>query len=217
MNKKILIVSLLLNVFLVSALLFTAMSLFPIPKPKNVVLFFDDGWRNQYSEAYPILRKFGFTATFGIVTDSLSHPTSDYGLTEEEILDLNNHGMEIASHTHSHPLMWNFNLSEIQFELAESKTILEKIIGKVSTFIVPYEESNSLIDSLVFQIYDYERPSGKAIFVSNQTLEKFSSLVKENSFLVFHKIENVSLFEEQIRWLVLNNFKGISFKLWNER
>jgi peptidoglycan/xylan/chitin deacetylase (PgdA/CDA1 family) len=217
MNKKILTISLLLNAFLVSALLFTAMSLFPIPKPKNVVLFFDDGWRNQYSEAYPILRKFGFTATFGIITSSISFFTSDYGLTEKEILDLNNHGMEIASHSHSHPLLWNLNFSEIKSELTVSKVILEKIVGKVSTFIIPYEESNSLIDSLVFQIYDYERPSGKSIFISNQTLEEFSSLVKENSFLVFHKIENLALFEEQIRWLVLNNFKGISFKSWNER
>src|SRR3569832_860135 len=41
-----------------------------IPK-RSVVITFDDGWENQYRHAFPILRRFGLTATFFVFTDPI--------------------------------------------------------------------------------------------------------------------------------------------------
>ena len=36
---------------------------------RKVCLFFDDGWKNQFDEALPVLKEFGFKASFGVITD----------------------------------------------------------------------------------------------------------------------------------------------------
>ncbi|MEM3056560.1 MAG: polysaccharide deacetylase family protein, partial [Candidatus Bathyarchaeia archaeon] len=36
---------------------------------KKVCIFFDDGWKNQFDVALPVLKDFGFKATFSIITD----------------------------------------------------------------------------------------------------------------------------------------------------
>src|SRR5438128_1572619 len=44
----------------------------PLP-PKPIVLTFDDGWRDHYEVAFPILKKYKSIATFFIITDSVGH------------------------------------------------------------------------------------------------------------------------------------------------
>jgi peptidoglycan/xylan/chitin deacetylase (PgdA/CDA1 family) len=39
------------------------------PDAKIVCLFFDDCFQNQYDLAYPVLKQYGFKATFGVITD----------------------------------------------------------------------------------------------------------------------------------------------------
>jgi hypothetical protein len=47
----------------------------PLP-PRPVVLTFDDGYRDAFSEAFPVLEEFGYTATFFVITARLDqgHP-----------------------------------------------------------------------------------------------------------------------------------------------
>jgi hypothetical protein len=40
----------------------------PTIGPKMVILSFDDGWKSQYDNAFPILKEFGFKASFAIIT-----------------------------------------------------------------------------------------------------------------------------------------------------
>jgi len=190
----------------------------PKEKPKLVVLFFDDGWKNQYTIAYPILKKYSFTATFGIIAESLFWNHTTYGFTKEQISDLNKNGMEIASHSHTHSSLLTLTFSDLLFELKESKKVLEEITQtEIVTFILPYDETCNIIDFQIFQIYEYLRPSGRSLLITNQTIGEFSSLVKNNSFIVYHSVENASLFEQQMQWLSDNSFKGISYKEWCER
>ena len=67
---------------------------------KVVILTFDDGYKSQYSNAKPILDKYGFKATFSIVCNYVGN--GDNRMTWEEIRSLRQEGHDIASHTMNH-------------------------------------------------------------------------------------------------------------------
>ncbi|MBI3849168.1 MAG: polysaccharide deacetylase family protein [Verrucomicrobia bacterium] len=73
----------------------------PIPD-KLVVLTFDDSVASQYSVVRPILKRYGFGATF-FITEGFSFPTNkrDY-MTWEQIRELHQDGFEIGNHTRDH-------------------------------------------------------------------------------------------------------------------
>jgi peptidoglycan/xylan/chitin deacetylase (PgdA/CDA1 family) len=78
-----------------------AAALEPIPD-KLVVLTFDDSAKSHHATVRPILKRFGFGATF-FVTEGFDFATNkqDY-MTWEEIAELDRDGFEIGNHTRSH-------------------------------------------------------------------------------------------------------------------
>jgi len=75
--------------------------LLPIPD-RLVVLTIDDGTKTDITEVSPVLRRFGFGATF-YVTDGLrSVKGKDDSLTWDDIRELNREGFEIGNHTENH-------------------------------------------------------------------------------------------------------------------
>src|SRR5436189_6487542 len=69
---------------------------------KLVVLTFDDSVASHHSVVRPILKRYGFGATF-FITEGFSFRTNkqDY-LTWEQIRELHNDGFEIGNHTRDH-------------------------------------------------------------------------------------------------------------------
>jgi len=102
----------------------------------NICLTFDDGFSSDYDLVLPELKKIDATATFFIVTDLLDTPGY---LETEQVKSLSESGMQIGSHSKSHPNFLELNAGERMEELHDSKVILEKIIGKeVTTFSFPF-------------------------------------------------------------------------------
>lgn len=110
---------------------------------RSVAITFDDGLNSQYELACPILRKYGFTATFFITTDKscpefISGKYQDHPLTESQIKQIDCWGFDIGSHTHTHANLKDLDRGRVYNELSESKRILEGILGKkVSYLSVP--------------------------------------------------------------------------------
>jgi peptidoglycan/xylan/chitin deacetylase (PgdA/CDA1 family) len=69
--------------------------------PRPVVLTFDDGYADAYANAFPLLRRFGMTGTFFVVTDWLDTAQLGY-LTWPQAREMAAAGMSIQSHTRSH-------------------------------------------------------------------------------------------------------------------
>lgn len=92
-----------------------------------IVLTFDDGTIDQYLYAFPLLTKYGFTATFFVVTGWINHEGI---LSDENIIEMRKAGMSFGSHTHSHPFLDQLDTTEILYELQESKRILEQILNE---------------------------------------------------------------------------------------
>jgi len=129
--------------------------------PKTAVLFFDDGFYNQYVNAFPILRNYGFTATFGIVTDDigLENANMTFGImNSQQLINLHEAGMEIASHSVRHPYLTTLADSQVMEELVDSKSTLQGIIGSPGfSFIIPYSDATSHTLELINSVYPYYR------------------------------------------------------------
>lgn len=115
---------------------------------KSVILSFDDGSQSQYDYAFPVLKKFNFTATFFIFTSAPGHK---YFLTWDEIKELDAAGMTIGSHTLNHPYLDKItDPKELEKQIIYGKTSLEKHMGKIVDFFAyPFGEYNDQIIEVV--------------------------------------------------------------------
>lgn len=105
---------------------------------RPIVITFDDGYADAYMAAYPILKKYNFSATFYIITGQVGQSER---MTSGQIIDLYKNGMNIGSHTVSHLNLPSLPADELQRQLADSKQYLEQLLGH--------------------KIYDFCYPSGK--------------------------------------------------------
>jgi peptidoglycan/xylan/chitin deacetylase (PgdA/CDA1 family) len=97
----------------------------PLPA-KPVVITLDDGYRDLYTAAYPILKAHGFTAVAYIVSSFVDQ--SPY-VTRAQILEMDRGGIEIASHTVHHANLAGMSYGSAMNELVQSKQWLEQLVG----------------------------------------------------------------------------------------
>ncbi len=97
--------------------------------PKPVVLTFDDGYRDTYEIALPVLKKYGFKSTLFIPAGE-----TDRRLTWEELREMKAAGMEIGSHSFSHRDLGVMTPAQQAAEIERSKEVLDRNLGQDSRF-----------------------------------------------------------------------------------
>lgn len=114
----------------------------PLPA-KPVLITFDDGWENQYTYAFPILKKYHDPAVFYIYSRAVG---VKHFLTWDQVRELQTAGMEIAGHSRTHPELPTIkDIAEMRKELADSKVVIEKELGRpITDFAYPYGEYSDL-------------------------------------------------------------------------
>jgi peptidoglycan/xylan/chitin deacetylase (PgdA/CDA1 family) len=103
--------------------------------PENpILLTFDDGYLDNYSAAWPILRQYGFRATFFIITNSVGPGMMNW----DQLNDLARQRNSIGSHTVHHYDLAMISAKQQKDELSLSKKELENHIGiSVQAFCFP--------------------------------------------------------------------------------
>jgi peptidoglycan/xylan/chitin deacetylase (PgdA/CDA1 family) len=98
----------------------------PLPN-KPIVITFDDGYKDNYTEAFPVLKKLGLKATIFVVSGFVGGKNN---LTWDEIKDMQQSGIiEIGAHTVSHLDLTKLSEKQKWEEIHGSKVAIEEQIG----------------------------------------------------------------------------------------
>lgn len=128
-----------------------------IPK-KSFVVTFDDGYEDNYLNAFPILQKYNFKATIYLVPNQKTNHWEEKNtsvlsnlLNEKQILEMQNSGLiEFGSHTLSHVNLSTITDEQLLSELKESKKEVENITKKeCKAFAYPYGKFDDKIVQFV--------------------------------------------------------------------
>jgi peptidoglycan/xylan/chitin deacetylase (PgdA/CDA1 family) len=110
---------------------------------RRVVITFDDGFQDFYTNAFPILSRYGFNATMFLPTAYIGKATQSFNgvkcLTWGEVRELRNVGVEFGSHTATHPQLKSLKDQDVQREVERSKKTLEEELDcAITSFAYPY-------------------------------------------------------------------------------
>ena len=107
---------------------------------KPVILTFDDGYDDNYTELYPLLQKYNVKATIFVIAAHLGTP---HKMTAEQVKELSDSGLvSIQSHTMTHGRLDAMNEAELIYQLEQSQLTIARLTGKVP-YTICYPEGNS--------------------------------------------------------------------------
>lgn len=115
-----------------------------------VTFRFDDGLKNQYVNAAPVLDDAGFKATFYIITRQIADNNFPGYMSVAQIKDLFARGYEIGAHTQTHPHLTTLTSAQQQNEIVGSRQdILGWNVGPAVSFSYPFGEYDSTTIGIV--------------------------------------------------------------------
>ncbi|MCE5287264.1 MAG: polysaccharide deacetylase family protein [Pelosinus sp.] len=125
----------------------------PLPE-KPVLITFDDGYKDNFTNAFPIMQQYGFTGTIFLITDYISN--NEWYLNWEEIQAMQQRGFVFGSHTLSHTPLTTLSFAEAEKELREPREILEwRLTVPVTYLAYPTGAYNDSIRDLTKEVgYD---------------------------------------------------------------
>ena len=100
---------------------------------KPVIITFDDGYEDNYTNAYPILKEYNFPATVFLISGFIGKPGY---LNNNEILQMQDL-VSFQDHTVTHRSLATLSAAEQEYELSASKQAIETLTGQ-NVFAVAY-------------------------------------------------------------------------------
>jgi len=144
---------------------------------KSVLITFDDGYENNYTYAYPILKKYNAKGNIFLVWSTIGkanhwhNPETEPWInmaTAEMIKEMHTSGIvEFGGHTINHPNLAKIPIDQCEWEIRESKKQIEKLLStQIYAFAYPYGAGarNKEIRGKVFESgyeFDFSFKEGK--------------------------------------------------------
>lgn len=126
---------------------------------RSFVITFDDGYQSVYDHAFPILQRYGFSATVFLTvgrsgqlvdTDRLPPMCSRSMLNWREVKEMHRSGITFGGHTLTHPDLTLLPDEQVEAEVVGGKVAIEDALGTpVETFAYPFGRYNDRCRELV--------------------------------------------------------------------
>ncbi|MGQ8338759.1 polysaccharide deacetylase family protein [Sunxiuqinia sp. A32] len=209
---------------------------------KLVVLTFDDAIASHFSFVAPLLKQYGFGATFYVCEFPPNFNDSTKYMNWRQIKQLDRMGFEVANHTRDHPLLSHLNSVQIsdQLEYIEQKCDSLKIMKPVTFAYPAYDLNQQVLRILTEKEYSFARVGGdrpydpladNPLLISSWSMkstnkEQIYKAFKEAKggkivVLTIHGVPDVEhpwvntspeLFKEYMQYLSDNHYKVISLR-----
>ena len=115
---------------------------------RPVLITFDDGNLDNYTTAFPVMQKYGFTGVLYIIGTYLG---ADKYMDAEQVKEMVDAGWEVGSHSMTHLDLTALDPDQQQSEIIESRRVLETKLGvPVLTFAYPFGVSDKTIINMVY-------------------------------------------------------------------
>lgn len=164
---------------------------------KPVLITFDDGYKDNYTNAFPIMKKYGMKGTIFVVTGFLG--VYDNYLTWDQAKELLEAGFNIESHTYSHKSMTEASDEDITKELVKSRQTIKEKLGIDSDFMAyPTGTYNLHIAELV-----KEAGYKGAFTIKYDNVSRDSNVYALERVPVFHTSETNKDFWERLQYIPL--------------
>ncbi len=132
--------------------------------PRAVALTFDDGFASTYEHAFPLLRRYGFSATVFLVTQYCGKSNAWPGqppwidrlplLRWPQILEMSRGGIHFGAHTKTHPDLSHLSSSEMHAAVRDCKREIEDRLGQaVDSFAYPYGRLDARVLAVVSELF----------------------------------------------------------------
>lgn len=157
----------------------------------SVILTFDDGYEDNYTEMYPILQKYHAKATIFLISDQIDRPGY---LSRAQIKEMSNSGLvSFQSHTKTHRDLTKLSEADVRTEFRYSKYIISQITGKPVTVIsYPQGQFTDTLTKIAGEYYKKaystlprKLPRGKEMLAISRenvtrscTLDQFKQMLK---------------------------------------
>jgi len=110
---------------------------------KRIVITFDDGFRDFYTNAFPVLQMYGFEATVFIPTGFIDNRgrllDGKECMSWSEVIELQKKGVSFGTHSVNHSKFEYLSHKEIEYEIRHSKYVAESKTGcSIDSFSYPY-------------------------------------------------------------------------------
>ncbi len=209
---------------------------------RMVVLTFDDATASQYSVVAPLLKEYGFGATFFICEFPPSFSDTSKYMNWRQICELDRMGFEVANHTRNHPAIAKLTTDQIVEQLSYIDQKCDSMgIAKPTTFAYPgYSLSIPVMNILQEKDYQFARAGGSRAYdpttdhpllvpswamnsTNKQQIMEALGEARDGKIVVLtiHGVPDVEhpwvntppeLFREYLQYLSENHFKVIAFR-----
>jgi peptidoglycan/xylan/chitin deacetylase (PgdA/CDA1 family) len=137
----------------------------PAPR-KSVVITFDDGYEDNYTNAFPVLKKYGYPAIIFLPTDLIGQKGH---MTWEQVAEMSRYGIAFGSHGRRHEYLPDLTVEQQRDEIFESKRILqERLRQTVDYFAYPIGGFNDTIKKMV------QEAGYKAAASTNRSYDRYN-------------------------------------------
>jgi peptidoglycan/xylan/chitin deacetylase (PgdA/CDA1 family) len=170
---------------------------------KSIVIVFDDGYEECYTNAAPIMKQYNFPAVICPVTNFIGKKNDwepffmqrkFHHLTKSQLIALYRQGFEIGSHGKNHLYLPFLNDAVLRAEILDSKRFLEELVDdEIVTFCYPYGQYNKHVMTQVYAAgYKYALGSPR-LFTNHHTnyaITKQSIYATDTLSMFLKKIDN---------------------------